>query len=372
MEIKTKPNVAGDVVNVMPSPPARVMIAVSGGIDSSVAATLLHGAGYQVTAVLARLTPCVSAVEAEVLTAEASARQLCAQLGIPFHALDLRDIFREQVIDYFVREYARGRTPNPCLMCNRHIKFGQLWTWAQDHGFDYMATGHYARRDQQGKAYQLLRGLDQRKDQSYFLYALDQGSLAHVCFPLGTWDKADVIARAEALDLPATQRPESQEICFIPDNDYRSFLAQYRPQVVEPGPIYDTAGQRLGEHKGIAFYTIGQRRGLGISAPEPLYVIDMNPEENSLIVGPLAELGRKHLLADRAHFISGVWPQESLTVSAQIRYRALPAAAQVEPLNDGQVAVHFREAQRDITPGQAVVFYQNDVVLGGGIITTSY
>ena len=245
--------------NLLPDQPARIIVAMSGGVDSSTAAALLVEAGHQVSGLMARLWRDPQ-VEADVQGAEKSARQVCAHLGIPFQALDLREHFRAQVVNYFAAEYAQGRTPNPCLACNRQIKFGALLRWARANGADYLATGHYARRRQVKGRYQLLRGADPSKDQSYVLYALDQRTLAQVLFPLGSYDKEYVRQMARARGLAAAERDESQEICFIPDNDYRRFMQAHYPKAIRPGAIYDTLGQRIGTHQGLAFYTIGQRK----------------------------------------------------------------------------------------------------------------
>ncbi len=353
--------------NLLPERPSRIAVALSGGVDSSLAALLLVEAAHQVSGVMARLW----ADEADggaTQGSETSVRQLCQRLSIPFHMVDLREAFRRQVVSYFGAEYASGRTPNPCLACNREIKFGALWRWTQEQGAEYLATGHYARRRFAGGAYQLARGLDRRKDQSYVLYMLDQQTLARTLFPLGDWTKEQVRQAAEAAGLPAAERPESQEICFIPDNDYRGFLARHYPEAIRPGPIYDTAGREIGQHGGLPFYTVGQRKGLGIAAPEPLYVIEIDPSRNGLVVGPAEQLGRRALRARQMRYISGSPPEGPLEVTVKIRYSGREVAATAYPEPPDGALIALREPLRDISPGQAVVLYNGEIVLGGGLI----
>lgn len=341
---------------------------MSGGVDSSVAALLLPEQGYRVMGGMMRLwaeeggppNRCCSP------EAEESARELCQRLGVPFHLFDFEAEFKRDVVDYFVSEYARGRTPNPCLACNRQIKFGLLLQKAVELGAEYLATGHYARIRRANGQYQLLRGVDRGKDQSYVLYMLGQRELARVLFPLGERSKGWVQALAGERDLPAADCEESQEVCFTM-GDYRRFLLA-RPEVaLEPGPILDREGRVLGEHKGLPAYTIGQRGGLGIAAPHPLYVLEIDTEHNAIVVGPRKALARQELRARRVHFVSGQGPTEPLDIQAQIRYRA-PAAKARLSLHGEEAHVRFVKPQAAITPGQAVVFYEGDLVLGGGII----
>ncbi len=353
--------------NLLPERPSTVAVALSGGVDSSLAALLLAQAGHRVSGVMMRLWV-DEAVRGNAPSGEESARQLCQRLGIPFQVLDLRDEFRREVVSYFGAEYARGRTPNPCLACNRQIKFGALWRWAQAQGAEYLATGHYARRRLVDGAYQLVRAADRRKDQSYVLYMLGQETLAHTLFPLGDLTKGQVRQAAEAAGLAAAQRPESQEICFIPDDDYRGFLGRHYPEAIRPGPIHDTAGREIGQHAGLPFYTVGQRKGLGIAAPEPLYVIEIDAARNRLVVGPAAELGRRALRAEQVRFVSGQPPDGPRRIMAKIRYRAREAAATLHPEPPDSALVILDEPLRDISPGQAVVFYDGEIVLGGGLI----
>lgn len=357
----------------------HVVVAMSGGVDSSVAAALLVEAGYRVTGVMMRLwaedlsdpaAPGTAEVKNRCCTDEAvnEARQVASLLGIPFHLVDYEDAFKACVVDYFVAEYSRGRTPNPCLACNRHLRFGRLLEHAQVLGADCLATGHYARVDRADGRYRLRMGVDPNKDQSYVLYVLGQEALGHVLFPLGRYTKPEVRELARRYGLPVADREESMELCFVGDDDYRGFLRRHAPQVVEPGPILDTAGRVIGRHRGLPFYTVGQRRGLGIAAAEPLYVIRLDVERNALVVGPAAELGRQRLTAIDVCYVAGQAPPGPVRVQAKIRYRAKLAGATWTPLEGGRAGVEFDHPLRDITPGQAVVAYQGDQVVGGGLI----
>ncbi|MEA3407853.1 MAG: tRNA 2-thiouridine(34) synthase MnmA [Chloroflexota bacterium] len=346
----------------------RVFVAMSGGVDSSVAAALLVERGYRVQGVTMRLWREESGSQ-ETYDGVASARAVCEQLGIEHRVLDLSEPFLHRVVEHFVGAYAEGRTPNPCVRCNRFIKFGKLLDQVRAWGANMMATGHYARRREQEGRYQLLRGLDEEKDQSYFLYMLGQYELRHILFPLGTWTKGRVYAFARTHRLPVARRPESQDICFIRDGDYRRFLAERIPRAVEPGPIYNREGDYLGQHKGLPFYTIGQREGLGISAPRPLYVLEWDVERNALIVGFAEELGQRACIAEEMSYVSGLALAPGCDAQAQIRYRARPAPARVWSCAQGRARIVFRAPLRDITPGQAVVLYDGERVLGGGIIS---
>jgi len=347
----------------------KVVVAMSGGVDSSVAAALLKEQGYAVTGVTLRLW-----AEGEVENrccssgAEEDARQVCHILGIPHYSLNFEREFKERVVNYFCEEYARGHTPNPCLPCNRYIRFGLLLKKALALGADYLATGHYARVRSKDGRYRLLKGVDPRKDQSYFLYMLGQEQLRHILLPIGDYTKDKVRAMARERGLPVAEKAESQEICFIPDNDYRRFLREHVNEAIRPGPIIDKGGEVIGRHQGIPFYTIGQRRGLGIAAREPLYVLEIDAARDALIVGTASELGRRELIARDVNFIAGEAPGAPLEVTAKIRHKAVEAEATVIPLGDNRVKVAFARLQRDITPGQAVVFYRGEVVVGGGIM----
>jgi len=346
-----------------------VLVALSGGVDSSVAAVLLNEQGYRVIGGMMSLwaeeggpaNRCCSP-EAELL-----ARQVCRTLGVPFHLLDYQAEFKESVVDRFVAEYARGRTPNPCLACNRHLKFGLLLKRAAALGADYLATGHYARVRRVDSQYQLLKGVDPSKDQSYVLYMLGQEELAHLLLPLGGYTKGQVRAAARERGLAVADREESQEICFAM-GDYRRFLTAQPGVILEPGPILDEDGAVVGQHHGLPAYTVGQREGLGISAPHPLYVLEIDVERNALVVGPRERLARSELRAGAVSFVSGKPLARPVEVWAKIRYRAAGARATLTYLGGGEATVRFAEAQPAITPGQGVVFYSGDVVIGGGTI----
>ncbi|MEJ2735252.1 MAG: tRNA 2-thiouridine(34) synthase MnmA [Anaerolineae bacterium] len=352
----------------MVATPRRAVVAMSGGVDSSVAAALLVEEGFDVIGVMMRLW---AETENRCCAPEAidEARQVAAQLDIPFYLVNYEEEFRTCVVDYFIAEYSQGRTPNPCLACNRHIRFGRLLRHARALDAQYLATGHYAQVDQIDGAYRLRKGFDPQKDQSYVLYMLGQDELPRVLFPIGGFTKAQVREMARHRGLSTADRDESMELCFVTDDDYRRFLSEHAPEAVRPGPILDTAGEEIGRHNGLPFYTVGQRRGLGIAAPEALYVIRLDVEQNALIVGPARELGQHTLLAEKVNYVSKSSPTGPTRVQAKIRYRALLADATWVPLPDGQARVEFDVPLRDITPGQAVVAYQGDVVLGGGIIS---
>ena len=347
----------------------RVFVAMSGGVDSAAAALLLLRAGWDVTGVTLRLHSfrdrpglCGSADDIE------TARTVAAALGIPHMVLDLQELFREKVMDRFVSEYLAGRTPNPCIDCNREIKFGALLDWALDQGADAFATGHYARvRQSPCGRWQLLRGADRRKDQTYFLCRLTQHQLSHLLLPAGDYEKPALRALAAACGLSNAHKADSQDICFVPDGDYVSFLRRCGAELV-PGDFLDPGGRVLGRHKGLPCYTIGQRKGLGISADAPLYVLKKDLARNAVILGEDRALYTSELTAEQVNWLSIPAPDEPLSVTAKTRYSQREAAAVAEPLPDGRVRVSFQEPQRAITPGQAVVFYDGDLVLGGGTI----
>jgi tRNA-specific 2-thiouridylase len=348
---------------------------MSGGVDSSVAAALLVEQGYDVIGVMMRLwaeepTPGGAGGQNRCCAPQAvdDARYVAAQLGIPFYLVNYREAFRARVVDYFVDEYSRGRTPNPCLACNRYIRFGRLLQQALALDAQYLATGHYARIDSNGGGFRLRMGCDRRKDQSYVLYMLGQEELRHVVFPVGGLTKPQVRDMARERDLPVADRDESMELCFVADDDYRRFLREHAPQAVQPGPILDTSGREIGRHQGLPFYTIGQRRGLGIAAPEALYALRLDVADNALVVGPARELGRQRLVAQGVSYVRGDPPPHPVRVQAKIRYKATLAGALWTPLAGDRARVEFDVPLRDITPGQAVVAYQGDAVLGGGII----
>jgi tRNA-specific 2-thiouridylase len=356
---------------------SRVAVAMSGGVDSSVALSPLAERGYDVVGLMAHFwaepdgdgetaaNKCCSPESEDI------ARQVCAALDVPFYVANLEEEFRRCVVEPFIAEYLRGRTPNPCLTCNRDVKFGLLLEHAIALGADFLATGHYARICESGGAFQLLRGTDPRKDQSYVLHMLGQRELPRVLFPLGELTKDEVREAARRRGLAAAERPESQEICFIRDNNYHRFLAQFAPERIAPGPILDCEGRRLGTHKGLPFYTIGQREGLGIAHTEPLYVLEIRPGDNALIVGTARELGREGLTASGVSFVAGSPPLLPAPVTVKIRYRATEVAAVVTRVEGSRAWVKFAAPVRDIAPGQGVVFYDGEVVLGGGVIDSS-
>jgi tRNA-specific 2-thiouridylase len=356
----------------------RVVVAMSGGVDSSVAAALLVEQGYEVVGVMLRLWAEPGLAEAVPgnkccsLEAVYDARAVATQLGIPFYVLNVERPFKAQVVDFFIREYAAARTPNPCLACNREIRFGRLLDYARSLGASYLATGHYAqvKRDSDG-SYQLWRGADRAKDQSYVLHVLGQAELGQALFPVGRYTKPQVRALAAARGLPTASRAESQDLCFLADGDYRRFLRSWAPEAARPGPIVDRLGRELGHHQGLLNYTIGQRSGLGIAAGRPFYVLALDRERNAVIVGPSEELGADGLIAAGVRWLAGRPPAGALEVQAQIRYHAAPVQAVVTAWPDGRAGVRLAAPLRDITPGQAVVFYDGDRCLGGGLIERS-
>jgi tRNA-specific 2-thiouridylase len=353
----------------------RIAVALSGGVDSATAAALLVAQGYAVIGVTMRLwreppDPCLGE-PAPLCDLIERARAVADALRIPHHVVDASLHFKERVVDRFIAEYSAGRTPNPCLYCNRHLKFGLLLAQAFDLGAERLATGHYARvrLSADGQTFQLLKGIDERKDQSYVLHVLGQAELARLTFPLGSLTKGRVRRLAREQGLPVAQEEESQDLCFVYDKDYRRFLLRYAPQIYAPGPILDTEGHEIGRHRGLASYTIGQRSGIGIAAPQALYVLRLDVERNALIVGPKSALGCDHLIAQDVNWISGQPPDHAISATVKIRYRARPVSATVTSLPGSRARVDLDAPLRDITPGQGVVFYDGDVVLGGGLIT---
>lgn len=361
---------------------ARVVCAMSGGVDSSVAAALLVEAGYDVIGITMNIWPSAkTAEEAErfggccSLSATDDAKNVAYKLGIPHYTFDFREIFKQEVIEDFISEYRAGRTPNPCIRCNQFVKFQSLLHKARAIGADFMATGHYARVEFDAKKsrYILRKGLYESKDQSYVLYVLTQDQLAHTLFPLGSMTKDETRKKAEelGLGLAIAKKPESQEICFVPDKNYPKFVTEYRPGPYRPGPIYDKQGNVLGTHKGIIHYTIGQRKGLGLTAPQPLYVIAIKEEEDAIIVGTKEDLHKSALIADDINLISIAELLTPMAVQAKIRYKSPASPAMIFPEPEGRIKVEFEHPESAITPGQAVVFYDGDIVVGGGTIERS-
>jgi tRNA-specific 2-thiouridylase len=343
---------------------------MSGGVDSSVAAAVLKDQGFDVIGVMLRLWS-DAGVENRCCTpdAQAEARHIAGQLDIPFYVMDAQEPFYQSVVEPFIDGYAKGFTPNPCLNCNRFIRWSFLRERAKVLGASYIATGHYARisQDQNG-LFQLQKNPDPDKDQSYFLHVLTQEDLSQTIFPLADLTKPEVRELAIRYQLPVASRPDSQDLCFVGQGDYRDFLRKTDPTSLKPGPILDKHGINLGEHTGLADYTIGQRKGLGISGPEPLYVLQKDPRENVLIIGPKQSLGRQKFFVDNINWISGKFPPESIRADIKIRYQSQLEPGVVKPLKTGGAAITLENNLPDITPGQAAVFYQEDICLGGGTI----
>lgn len=369
----------------------RVVIAMSGGVDSCVAAALLKREGYEVIGVTMQLWPHEEdAAKAEQfggccsLAAIEDARRVADVLDIPHYVLNFRQRFKKLVIDYFCQEYQAGRTPNPCIRCNQFIKFEELLNKARELEADHIATGHYARIefDPTRQRYLLKKGSDRRKDQSYALYTLTQEQMARTLFPLGDLRKTDTRKLASGLDLPVADKKESQEICFIPDNDYAAFLKRYMPETyLNPGPIVDTKGDSIGKHRGLIHYTVGQRKGLGVNQkPEkgkqvqPLYVVKISKLDNTIVVGSEEELFGSDLIAEEVNWILFDKLDGEIEVTAKIRYLADEAKAKVslcEKVGEEAVLVRFDKPQKAIAPGQSVVFYQGESVVGGGTISSA-
>jgi len=360
---------------------STVLVGMSGGVDSSVTAALLARAGHRVIGITLNVWPesdGLAVIEREdaccALGAVEDARRVCATLGVPHYVVNFRDIFRRQVIDNFIEEYRRGRTPNPCVRCNQFIKFDALLAKADALGANYVATGHYARitRTSSGRL-ALRKALDEKKDQSYVLYVMTQERLKRAMFPLGDLSKDDARRIAHEQGLHVADKPESQDICFVPTRNYRDYLRQEDSGAVRPGPIVDLEGRGVGRHEGVAFYTVGQRRGLGIASSQPLFVIDIWGDANTLVVGEESALYQREAYVEQLSWMAIEGLDAPRRVTAKARYRADEVAATIEPVPSPQrvsdeVRVVFDAPQRAVTPGQTIVFYDGDVVVGGGTI----
>jgi tRNA-specific 2-thiouridylase len=351
----------------------KVVVAMSGGVDSSVAAALLKQQGYEVIGMMLRLWSESGKEDSNrCCTPDAMglARRVAAILDIPFYVIDAKDVFKETVVQYFLDGYARGDTPNPCLACNRQIRWRFLLDHALAFGADFMSTGHYARitTDDRGRK-QLLRALDRSKDQSYILHVLNQEKLSKALFPIGDYPKPKIRNIAESFGLPTASRHDSQDLCFLAGDDYRNFLKRNAAGLFIPGQTISRTGEVLGKHTGLVNYTIGQRKGLDVASSVPLYVLSKNASTNTLVVGEQVEQGLSELIANDVNWVSGEALNESFRAEVKIRYTAKEAVALVTPIENGsRVLVRFDTPQRDITAGQAAVFYQDEVLIGGGII----
>ena len=350
-----------------------IVVAVSGGVDSSVVAAMLTKKGYPVIGVMMHLwSEAGKECENKCCTPQAmeDARKSAQQLGFPFYTIDASEIFRKRIVQYFLDGYAEGKTPNPCVNCNKEIKWGLLLDKAKELGGDFLATGHYVRRDESEDGRVIIRkAKDRLKDQSYVMSMLNQDQLKHTHFPLGDLLKTEVREIARDYGLPMAEKKDSQDLCFVSDSSYKDFLLRNAPQIAVPGSIIDRFGNKLGEHQGLAFYTIGQRKGIKISAAEPLYVLDKNPENNELIVGTDSDLNQSSIIAKNVNWISGETPISAQHVQVKIRYKAEAQDATIEPIDSNRVRIQFFTPVRDATPGQFAVFYDDDIVLGGGEIS---
>jgi len=346
---------------------------MSGGVDSSATAALLRDQGYDVIGITLKLWPqdCVSRAEDKCCGPQAvmDARSVCHDLKIPYYLVDESAEFQRTVIGYFAAEYKAGRTPNPCVMCNQHLKFGRLLDRADQLGARYVATGHFARVEPDANGRFLLkRGLDDHKDQSYFLFSLRQEQLSRMLFPLGTRTKSETRTVARDCGLKTADKKESMEICFVPDNDYGGFLQKAGLASPHRGEIVDLDGRVLGHHHGIEFFTIGQRKGLGISSPQPIYVVALDAARNRVVVGQEGDLARETFELDRCNWIAWETPPAALEAQVRIRYHHPGTPATITPQPNGRASVRLHTPQRAVTPGQAAVLYDGDTVLGGGWI----
>lgn len=346
---------------------------MSGGVDSSVAAYLLKEQGYDVIGVTMQIWQEDKEYEEREggccsLSAVDDARRVADKIGIPFYVLNFRDSFKRNVIDYFIDEYMEGKTPNPCIACNKYLKFNELLKKAQGIGADYIATGHYAKIEEHNGRYILVKSDDDKKDQTYALYNMTQDQLAHTLMPCGEYTKDRIREIAKEIGLDVHNKKDSEEICFIPDNNHGGYISEAMPGKVKEGNFVDKEGNILGKHKGIVYYTIGQRKGLGLAMGRPVFVTDINPLTNEVVVGSEEDIFKTDLVCKDVNFIAFDNLDKPLELKAKIRYSARPAEATISPLENGKVKVSFKEKQRAITKGQSVVFYLDDLVVGGGVI----
>lgn len=349
-----------------------VVVGLSGGVDSSAAAALLVDQGYDVVGVTMRHLPAETTNSCCGLDAIVDARRVAKKLGIPHVLVDVEEPFFERVIAPFEDAYLKGLTPNPCALCNRHIKFGAMWDWAKAQGAAYLATGHYVRIADRGGMFELLRARDRAKDQSYLMYTLRQDDLEHLLFPLGELTKAESRQIAESRGLLTAHKPDSQELCFVPKNDYQGYLREHRPEAARDGEIVDTAGNVVGRHQGIAFYTVGQRRGLQAAGNEPRYVVSLDPDRNIVRVGSREEAESYRAVIQDVCYVSGEIPQQPLRGAAKVRYNMEPEPAQWLPRGCDGAALEFDAPQWAISPGQVAVLYRGDALVAGGRLATPF
>ncbi|HEV2127510.1 MAG TPA: tRNA 2-thiouridine(34) synthase MnmA [Thermomicrobiales bacterium] len=378
--IDTEPLLCEERIGPYDGAGKTAVVAMSGGVDSAVTALVMRERGYRVVGMNLRLfspddedhraNPCCG------IPAMEDARATCATIGVPFYAINMEIEFGEAVIDTFVNEYAAGRTPNPCLECNRHVKFRHLVQRAKQLGADALATGHYARvvhgGPERGRPHRLYRAIDGRKDQSYVLYTMTQEQLAYIQFPLGGLTKPEVRQLARAYGLPVADKEESQEICFVGNSSYAEFVSQHRPDVARPGEIVTAKGEILGHHKGLVNHTVGQRRGIGVAGPKPYFVLQLKPQTNQLVVGSREQAEAQSVHVHTVSMTSGTWPEAPFEVNAVVRYRGVPHAATIMPGPSGspEMSATFHGEHGPVaSPGQAIVFYRGDEVLGGGTIS---